>query len=187
DPGTRRDIVLRVARELRSGYVFAEVGHALADALEADLERRVEASPTDGAAWLRELDAWLQRHGDDPHLRLRRQPIPRSVEPTAKEELDEAFPDRTLAERNFGFRAVEVLEGNLGRIDLRLFAPPEHAGATASAAFEFVAHTAGLVLDLRSNGGGDSAMVAFIASHVLAGRRQLCSLVDRNEPSPREN
>ena len=54
---------------------------------------------------------------------------------------------------NYGFKKVEILEGNLGYIRLDLFTPPEFAADTYAAAMTFVAQTDALIIDLRHNGG----------------------------------
>src|SRR5215470_10107040 len=63
-----------------------------------------------------------------------------------------------LARENYGFAKVELLEGNIGYLELRRFAPPEVAGDTAAAAMNFLHNTDGLIIDLRENGGGAPPM-----------------------------
>jgi hypothetical protein len=75
---------------------------------------------------------------------------------------------RTIAGReNFGFARVERLAGNIGYVDLRGFMPPALAGETATAAINFLASADAVIFDLRQNGGGDPAMVAFITSYLV--------------------
>jgi retinol-binding protein 3 len=47
----------------------------------------------------------------------------------------------------------------------------------------FVAHTDALIFDLRDNGGGDPAMVAFIASYLFDRHTHLNDLYNRRENS----
>jgi C-terminal processing protease CtpA/Prc len=68
---------------------------------------------------------------------------------------------------NFGFEKVERLSGNVGYLDFRGFIPPEDGGDTAAAAMNFLANTSALIIDLRQNGGGHPAMVAFISSYLF--------------------
>ncbi|WP_332772610.1 S41 family peptidase [Phenylobacterium sp.] len=68
---------------------------------------------------------------------------------------------------NYGFRAVQVLPGNIGYIDLRQFAHFEGDGparAAADAAMALIAGTDAVIVDLRFNGGGSPAMVGYLAS-----------------------
>ncbi len=68
---------------------------------------------------------------------------------------------------NFGIRRVERLEGNVGYLDLRRVAVPEHACAATAAAMELVCGTYALIIDLRRNGGGSPHGVAFWCSYLL--------------------
>ncbi|MDH5835095.1 S41 family peptidase [Luteimonas kalidii] len=83
------------------------------------------------------------------------------------------------ARGNFGIRQVQVLPGNVGYLDLRLFADfePDQADAPArraiDAALQLLAHVDALVIDLRDNGGGSPAMVGYLASAFLAPGREV--------------
>lgn len=76
------------------------------------------------------------------------------------------------ARDNYGFRAVEVLPGNIGHVDLRRFAHFEPEGdqsarEAADAAMALVARTDAVVFDLRDNGGGSPAMVGYLVGHFV--------------------
>ncbi|MEO1137432.1 MAG: S41 family peptidase, partial [Pseudomonadota bacterium] len=82
--------------------------------------------------------------------------------------------------RNFGVERVERLDGNLGLIDLRVFAPIDMGAGTVSAAMNVVAHMDGLIIDLRENGGGIGDMANLVASYVFnTERRPLTGIYDR--------
>jgi len=78
---------------------------------------------------------------------------------------------RTTASRqNFGFVRVERLSGNIGYVELLGFMPVALASETATAAMNFLAHTDAVIFDLRRNGGGDPAMVAFVTSYLFGSQ-----------------
>jgi retinol-binding protein 3 len=68
---------------------------------------------------------------------------------------------------NFGFEKVERLQGNVGYIDIRGFASPEVGAETGAAAMSFIANSDALIVDLRKNGGGEPAMIAFLTSYLF--------------------
>jgi len=90
--------------------------------------------------------------------------------------------------RNFGFREVSVLAGNVGYINLTEFAEIIPAGATATAALDFIANTDAVIIDLRTNPGGTPGMVQFIASHFLdpSERTVINTFISRDREAPRE-
>lgn len=66
---------------------------------------------------------------------------------------------------NFGFYKIERLEGNVGYLDLRSFANLDEGRQTASTYLEALANFDAIIIDLRQNGGGNTPMVAYIASY----------------------
>lgn len=69
----------------------------------------------------------------------------------------------------FGFRAVEVLDGNVGYARLSAFVPPAVAAESADAALRLVAGTDALIFDLRQSRGGSGRMVAHLLGHLFDG------------------
>jgi hypothetical protein len=59
------------------------------------------------------------------------------------------------------------MPGNIGYLDLRGFVDARMGAETASAAMNMLANADALIVDLRRNGGGDPAMVAFISSYLF--------------------
>jgi len=77
-----------------------------------------------------------------------------------KEELEE-FQKRRLEKRkrnNFGFKKVENLPGNIGYLDFRFFRGDSLALETAHGAMTFLSNSDVLIIDLRKNQGGGTAM-----------------------------
>jgi hypothetical protein len=73
-------------------------------------------------------------------------------------------------ELNDLFKAVSRLDGNLGYLRVDGFTDPATAADTAAAAFNFLANTEALVVDLRYNGGGNPVMVAYLESYLFDHR-----------------
>jgi hypothetical protein len=67
--------------------------------------------------------------------------------------------------QNSGFRRVEVLPGNVGYLDLRMFDGTPRAHEVAASAMSFLATSDAVILDLRQNGGGEPAMVQRLLSY----------------------
>jgi hypothetical protein len=97
-------------------------------------------------------------------------PSPPDARPTPEEQARVDRQATVAARQNFGFMRVERLPGNIGYVDFRAFMPPAVAGDTATAAMTFLASTEAVIFDMRQNGGGDPAMVAFVTSYLFGSQ-----------------
>jgi C-terminal processing protease CtpA/Prc len=55
---------------------------------------------------------------------------------------------------NYGMKRAEVLDGNVGHLQITAFYRADEGTETLETAMKFVSHTDALILDLRNNGGG---------------------------------
>lgn len=87
------------------------------------------------------------------------------------------------ARRGYGIEKIERLPGNVGYIELRSFGGPEFVGPAYTAAMTLVAGTDALIIDLRRNGGGSPASVAYLISHFfpVGDHRHLIDMYNRRE------
>jgi retinol-binding protein 3 len=88
---------------------------------------------------------------------------PSPVEPTREQRLNAG------KDNNYGFRKIEILQGNVGYIALDIFHRAEAMGNTLAAAMDFVANTDALIIDLRNNDGGRADAVALVVSYFVDG------------------
>lgn len=172
DRDTRLAVIDALLRQLRERYVFPEV----AETMEQEIRRRLAGGEydalTEGAALAGALTAHLQEVSRDKHLRVFYDDAPRPVREDAGRERRPAERERQrqqAAAQNFGFQRVERLAGNIGYLDLRMFAAPAFAGDLATAALTLLAETEALIVDLRRNGGGDPAMIALVSTYLFDG------------------
>jgi hypothetical protein len=107
-------------------------------------------------------------------------------EPPSRAKIDERR--NATARRGYDIEKIERLPGNVGYIELRGFAGVEFVGAAYTAAMSLLGGTDALILDLRSNRGGDPASVAYLMSHFLpAGEVQhLIDIYDRPSDTTRQ-
>lgn len=74
---------------------------------------------------------------------------------------------KALARKNYGFKSVEIMEGNVGYINLTSFVSPTYAGETAAAAMQYLYNTDAIIFDLRENRGGAGEMYQLLASYLF--------------------
>jgi hypothetical protein len=169
EPLPSREVVTTVLAVLRTSYVFPDRAEQAATAIEARLAAG-EYDDLDEPALAKRLTSHLYETCADKHLAVRVRP----PDPPGRERgPGPAGPgaDRREWERpgNFGIRRAEILDGNVGYLDLHGVAPPERAGQVIAAAMELIAGTYALIIDLRRNHGGSPHGVAFWCSYLFPG------------------
>ena len=176
DAAARAEVIDGALKALNDGYVFPDVAARMEQAIRARQQRKEYDSITSARQLAQMLTEHLREVSHDKHLGvnysaqvLPPQPAPPSAAgPPSAEAQAQMERQRTIAARqNFGFVRVERLAGNIGYVDFRGFMPPAVAGETATAAMNFLSSTDAVIFDIRQNGGGDPAMVAFITSYLF--------------------
>jgi len=166
--------------KLNESYVYPEIAKKMESALRSRVGRGEYRSITSANALTQKLTEDLREVSKDEHLKL-------VCSPTGAQEgrSPEPSPDELRA-RNYGFEKVELMDGNIGYVDIRGFAPTRIAAETASAAMTFVANTDALIIDLRKNGGGDPTMVSYVLSYLFDQVTHVNDLYSRFEEAPRQ-
>jgi hypothetical protein len=166
----RKAVVQDVVKLAREKYVLPDIAEEIANHLQAKLDSGGYDDITDATELAIKLTSDLRESSNDRHWSVIYDPQHTIVHIDPEKEDDELRMARWLERSrrmNFGFERVEHLKGNIGYIDLRQFAPSEHAGEVAVAAMNFVANCDALIFDLRQNHGGYPSMVQLIISYLL--------------------
>lgn len=188
DAAARTEIIDGVIHHLNDNYVYPE----MARKMEAGLRERVARGDYDRITHPQEFAIRLTNNlfevGRDRHLRVSfsQDKIPiegTNVKPSA-EQMSRYREQQ--ARQNFGFPRVELLEGNIGYLDVRSFDDPALAADAAAAAMNFLQNTDALVIDIRNNTGGDPAMVALLCSYFFGKKTHLNDIFWRPDGSTKE-
>ncbi|WP_051882291.1 S41 family peptidase [Parvularcula oceani] len=173
-PGDRQAVIDAVAAHLATDYVEAEAsGKDAAGALKAAFEAGEFDQAEDGEAFAALVGARLRALTGDGHLNVEYAEEEIADSDEAEEAFDGAQMERWYgAHRNYGVQKIERLEGNVGYLDLRVFAPIDMGGETVAAAMTVVADTDALIIDLRHNSGGIGDMADLVASYLFGTERQ---------------
>jgi C-terminal processing protease CtpA/Prc len=167
-PEERARLLDESLKRLHEIYVFPDTAQKMADAVLARRAKGEYDGITSGRDLARKLTDDLVAVSHDRHLRVRAwangAPETTDSGPPPAERAEE---ERRLRRINYGFEKVERLTGNVGYVEIRGFMPPGLAGETASAAMTLVANTDALIVDLRRNGGGEPAMIAYVLSYLF--------------------
>jgi hypothetical protein len=148
-----------LATKLGAGYVLPDISERIIQALRS----ATSAGEYDGKAPKEFADAvnrTLLTASHDRHLAVFYQPAPTVPQGTATPSVEQR-------ERlNFGFGTLERLRGNVGYLEILNFADLRQQSAeTASALLSTLANFDAVIIDLRRNGGGNTPMMAFVATY----------------------
>ncbi|WP_420125939.1 S41 family peptidase [Longimicrobium sp.] len=170
DP-TPAAMIENIAEAVEGLYVYPDAGAQMGRTLRARLARGEYDGLPVGEALADSLTAHLRAVRHDKHLEVTF--IPDAPQPPA----DAEFPDAALRaaademlREQIGLEKVEILEGNVGLLDLRVFGSAELRPArdAIAAAMDSLAGTGALIIDLRRNLGGDPGMVQLLASYLFS-------------------
>ncbi len=169
EPAIVAEIVQSLAEKLRASYVFPDVAEAICTSLQKHLVDGEYNDLAEGELFALALTMHMQEVNHDEHLWVRWHPEPLPDDEGPLRHNPEWQEERKLEARldNYGLHKVERLPGNVGYIDIRYFHRPAWGGATAIAAMNFLAHTNGLVFDLRRCTGGYPGMIALVSSYLF--------------------
>jgi len=168
----KAETIEAIIAHLETEYVDAAVGRDAAQHLRNAFAAETFDNIAGGKAFAETLSKLLQQVTGDGHLNLEFSEEHLQQSNEAAKEFSAGEMERWYgAHLNFGVEKVERLEGNVGLIDLRVFAPIDMAAETVNAAMKVVAHTDALIIDLRNNGGGIGDMANLVASHLFDGGR----------------
>lgn len=158
-------------------YVLRDRASRVAKSLRKDAASDRWRSISDPQRFADAVSERLQEVSRDGHLAL-------DFAPTAAAKEDTTEFNATEMEKwygahlNHGFERIERFPGNIGYLDLRVFAPNYMAGDVTAAAMTMLAQSDALIIDLRKNGGGSDTelMSAYLFDD---GSKPLSGMYDR--------
>lgn len=168
DAALRHELIEGLLAKLRDYYVFPEKAAEMAGVIRERQGRGDYDDIKDGTVFRDRLTEHLRGVCDDKHLRLVYYPDPQPPRDnlyTDPEALAAYWADAVLD--NYGYSKAERLKGNVGYLLINALDEAEVTAPTITAAFQFVAHTADLIIDLRQNSGGAPTGVAFVCSYLF--------------------
>ncbi len=189
-PAARADVIQTLGQKLKSGYVFPDVADRTSAALTDKSVAGAYATTSTAKAFAKLLTTDLRALGNDKHLAVYFDPkAPVDASPGAVPSPAQWAKMREEVTRDgFGIARVERLPGNIGYLDLRGFGPTEMVGDAYTSAMSLLIGTDALILDLRRNGGGEPASVAWLMSHFFADgdERHINDIYDRPRNETRQ-
>jgi C-terminal processing protease CtpA/Prc len=176
----QREVIEQAAEVIEARYVDPAIGRKVAQAIRQQANADAFKQDRDPEAFAQALTMELRKLSGDGHFRINysAQPVPL---PDAKaadqyEEDDDSWAGPAI---NYGFEGVRRLDGDIGYLDLRVFAPPRVAADMLQSAMTLLAQSKALIIDLRNNGGGDGSMDVLMAGYLLDQPAEMSATFDR--------
>jgi len=179
----RAAIVQTLAAKLNANYIDPAVAERVGNAIAEKNAEGGYASAGNVKDFSEALAKDLREFGDDKHFGAR------IADGFRERSGDRDLPSRAemlearnrVERRGYGIEKIERLSGNVGYMELRGFDMTEFAGPAYTAAMSLMAGTDALILDLRRNGGGSPASVAYLMSHFFpfGDQRHLIDIYSR--------
>lgn len=154
-------VVTELADLMNRNYVYPEHGEAMHTLLMTKLKNGKYDQYKSQKELASMLDADLKSVIFDKHIRV-------SFDPERAEQIQNRDPNggrEPLA--NNGFEKVEILENNIGYLDLRGFVDIRFAEGDAVLVMDKLITADAIIFDLRQNGGGSPSMIRFISSYIF--------------------
>jgi len=188
DAATRQRVIDNAIAQLDTNYVFPDVAAKMAAAVRDHAKRGDYDAITMGPVFATRLTDDFRAISHDRHLRVNFFPrvLPTRDGDDQPSPEDRARQQRELVLQNCGFVRTDTLAGNVGYIKFNGFFPAELCGEIASREMNKLANASALIVDLRENGGGDPAMVAYVSSYLFDKRTHLNDLWTRRTNNTEE-
>jgi len=201
----RRAVLGEIAEALRDGYLYEDKGRTFAKKLERSAKADRFAEKETLGEFVSALNGYLLEISNDRHLRvgygppmdggprrvIRRGPGPGDGAPTP--DGGHGAPQRVVRRGgpgdgpdDHGVREAKVLDGNIGYLDLRMFAGSEAAKPAIDEAMTELAGVDALILDLGRNGGGGPWMVRYLSGFLFKEPTHLTDTWARGMEEPRQ-
>ena len=175
-----------VSWALNKTYVFEDV----AKEMERHIRRKLKKGDYDDLEtvqeFARQLTEDMREISSDRHLGVQ------FMSDELLEEYQQGDEDPDVAhqlafergrKRNFEFKKLEILDGNVGYFKLNGLNDTSLSGPTAIAAMNFLGYTDALIIDLTENGGGSPSLIQTIMAYLLDGSTHLNSFYIRDGDS----
>jgi len=184
DTEFRAEVVNQIVELITTQHVSPAVAKLCAEHIQSRHQSGAYAHITSPYDFASMLTRDLHSIQDDNHLRVEAGPGDPFIQGDsieARRRMQETF-----RRENYGFHRIEFLDGMIGYLDLRSFAPTVVAGEVAVAAMRLLAETQAVIIDLRFNTGGSGDMVTLLASYFFDEPTHLCSFEMRGQETIRQ-
>ena len=175
DKTLRGEVLEGVIANLNSYYIFPDQAKQIETALRNKQISGGYDAITSAEDLAATLTADIHQVNNDRHINVAYSEavLTEAEFEASEEETLTAEQEAELKRLNYGVHAASRLPGNIGYLDIQSFPPAEAAAPKYAAAMSLLSDTKALIIDLRSNQGGQPEAVALLASYLFDERTHL--------------
>jgi retinol-binding protein 3 len=178
DAKTKKEVVTKVAQLMKEKYVFADIGEKMAKYIQQQQKKRTYDSYSELKPFCAKLTSDLREISNDKHLFVFYSP----EEAYQVKAYNKMLPEeeiKKVKERdyeidkkgNFGFKKVEILDGNIGYLEIKYCSDTDILEEALNGAMKFLSNSDAIIIDMRDNGGGE--MSSLLQSYFLPAKKIL--------------
>mgnify|MGYP000305088113 CR=1 FL=1 len=173
----KKQVLKLITEKLLASYIDLDVAREMSATIKSNSKKY--RSITTSKEFSNALTKDLQEVSKDLHLKVNFEPKriaqKKRIMPKEMSLKREQMMAARMAEVNYGFTEIKVLNGNIGYLNLRMFADIKYAKETATAAMNFLSNTNAMIIDLRTNRGGVPNMMQLLSSYFTDAKPVLLS------------
>jgi hypothetical protein len=184
DKKATKTLVDTLAFQLKKYYVFKEAAGRMGAYIQKRYKEGAYNNITDPHILAGQLTKDVSSVHLDEHFHVEYNPeiakeLSGEIEDVPKYVEDKLNKDR---EKNFGFKKIELLNGNIGYLEISSFSRlNSYSKQVADAALKMISNSSALIIDLRYGVGGSLDMVTYLISHFFKEKTLIMDIYLRSE------
>lgn len=162
-------VIDTLAEKTNSLYVFEDLAKEMTKVILDNYKKGKYSEIDDPVEFAAQITQDMRSANNDKHFSIQYAPeLIIEIESTDDKDIQEYIKRELLRsqKRNFAFKEVEILPGNIGYLRFDQFYDAKIAGQTAIAAMQFLSNADAIIFDMRYNGGGSPSMIQLITSYL---------------------
>lgn len=173
DNNFKREVVYSVASIMKEKYLYPRIGERMAEFLISQYEKGEYNNLSEVKPFCSRITSDMRSIDNDKHLWVFYSPeeayeVKAYHNLVPEDEVNKINDQYYEIDRreNFGYKKVEILDGNVGYLDLEYFTNSDTTEQALKGAMQFLSNSDAIIIDLRNNGGGQGSQ--YLPSYFFA-------------------
>jgi len=161
----KKEAIEKTGELLKKFYVNPVLGSLMENHLKSKHKEGAFKNISDPGEFVRSITEEMRSISNDKHLFMYVGPNPDKQE-RGDRNLKSLVNQLDREKDNYGLNRIEIIDGNIGYMNIESVMYSEEAGEVLSSALKFLSNTYAIIFDLRNNSrGGDPMYMAYLFSY----------------------